>query len=301
MLAHRPKELLKNILFRLTGGVGDQALCRQQAGCLVGRYRAHCIQKRTISKKHRTFFGCVDKVLFHRERTQRDHRPIQFLLPLRCRRRGLFRAQHGAFQGEYLDCGVGQGQENFLFTGSPDIEELDDTISEGQIGPFHPTQQLLFRSEVSDSGGFERRIERLAGDPFTDQQAGDQYPVDLVGPLIDSLHPLIAVQLLDGVLGDVAVAAVNLQHLIDAPGGRLGTEDLDQGAFRRILLDTLLVFDVKFSDPLGDGRQPVVDQSRQSVDTTASEAKVMAVTSASFSRMAPKLEIGTLNCRRSLA
>ena len=80
----------------------------------------------------------------------------------------------------------------------------------------------------------ERRHQPLADLAHADQR--DEGLEDLVGPLADRVDPGIAHHPLVGLVGEIALAAVDLERLVDALPERLGREDLEDRRLEHVVL-----------------------------------------------------------------
>ena len=190
------------------------------------------------------------------------------------------RPQHRALHGEDLDGHVGQRQQDLLLVLELLAAALHRRAGDHQEGPLQVGERRLLgrqriaRIELVERGrhhglqrlhplGLERQLA-LQG-PAQDG-AGDEEPVDLVGPLEDPVDPLVAVEPLGGVLLGEAVAAVDLHHVVHHVGQHLAAEDLGDGALDGVLLDARLVGLVVPRLVLLEGGQPVVDHPGQAED-----------------------------------
>ena len=100
---------------------------------------------------------------------------------------------------------------------------------------------------------------------LSQDHAGNEQAVDLIGSLEDPVDPLVPVKSLGRIIADKAVAAMDLHHLVNSSGQHLAAEDLGDAALGGIFLDPFLVFLVIIGNTLFDGLKLSVKKSRQAI------------------------------------
>ena len=94
----------------------------------------------------------------------------------------------------------------------------------------------------------------------------DQHPVDLVRALENPVDARIAVHLLDPILLDEAVAAVDLHGLIHHEVQHFRAEDLVDGALDRVLRDRLRGLHARIRPRDVDGLEDRVEEPSSAID-----------------------------------
>ena len=166
--------------------------------------------------------------------------------------RGRLRAQDRAFRGVDVHHDVGHVHQHFLLVGELGAEGLHREAEHHQRRFLERLGRALLVREHALVGHrrHRRRTEQLVLERFgrgnqrelalqraANQHARNQQPVDFVRALEDPVHARVAEVALGGIIADVAVAAVNLNVLVEDEVERFAAGDLGDRRLDVVLLE----------------------------------------------------------------
>jgi hypothetical protein len=198
---------------------------------------------------------------------------------------GLLGADDRALEREERDGEIGEAGEDLLLVLERGPETLHRSPGEEERRLSEAVDQSAFGADRAPGGRAGRRtggrrtaragkqrVLRPAGRAqeveatrhrALEQRARDEQPIDLVRALPDSVDATITVGAGRRIVLDVAIAAMDLDELVDHAIELFGGEDLGDRAFDRQLLERPL--DFLGTRVLGAG-EPRIDQPRDAVD-----------------------------------